>query len=137
MLGSAIPHGISFPSALGPFWRQSLLGGGSEGRQSWVEEAFSTHLEISRDFYSWLQGVQPALTQTWISTCHFRGARSSPACCAGNICRYLFRIKTCIQSSKKRGIAIKMQSEALHTQPQPVLIPHTHLRYLPGCPSMC
>lgn len=126
MLGSVSPHGISFPSALGPFWMQSLLGGGTEGRQSWVEEAFSTHLEINRDFYSWLQGMQPALTQTWILTCHFRGARSSPACCAGNICRHLFRIKSCIQSSKKRASLLRC-SLRLCTHSHNQSSSHTHI----------
>lgn len=55
-----------------PFQSQRFPGGGTEGRQSWLEEAFNAHLEISRDFNSWLQGIQPALTQTQILTYHFR-----------------------------------------------------------------
>lgn len=76
MLGSVIPHGISIPSALGPFCSQSFLGGDTEGRWSWVEEAFNTHLEIGRGFNNWLQGMQPALIKTQILTCHFRGTHS-------------------------------------------------------------
>lgn len=50
-----------------PFQSKRFLGRGIEGRQSWLQEAFNAYLEISRDFNSWLQGVQPALTQTRVN----------------------------------------------------------------------